>query len=175
MALYYAWHIGRKHPLCVRYCFDYLKFFSRTFHQCLKSRPTVTGIWSQTHHDYLVCGGFPGSARGKEPACQCRGHGFDPWIGKILWRRWQSTPVFLPGKSHGQRSLEGYSPWSQKSWTRLSTHTHTHTHTHTPWRATVHGVKRVGHDWACTHARTHTHAHTHTHTYPVGSCSGALG
>ena len=33
--------------------------------------------------------------------------GFDPWVGKILWRTaWQPTPVFLPGESHGQRSLE---------------------------------------------------------------------
>ena len=37
--------------------------------------------------------------------------GFDPWVRKIPWRRkWQSTPVFLPGESHGQRSLAGYSP-----------------------------------------------------------------
>ena len=37
---------------------------------------------------------------------QCRRHGFDPWVGKNPWRRkWQPTPVFLPGKSHGQRSL----------------------------------------------------------------------
>ena len=37
--------------------------------------------------------------------------GFDPWVRKILWRRaWQPTPVFLPGESHGQRSLAGYSP-----------------------------------------------------------------
>ena len=37
---------------------------------------------------------------------------FDPWVGKIPWRRaWQSTPAFLLGKSHGQRSLTGYSPW----------------------------------------------------------------
>ena len=37
------------------------------------------------------------------------------------WRRkWQPTPVFLPGESHGQRSLAGYSPWGHKSWTRLS-------------------------------------------------------
>ena len=36
---------------------------------------------------------------------------FDPWVGKIPWRRkWQPTPVFLPGKSHGERSLAGYSP-----------------------------------------------------------------
>ena len=44
------------------------------------------------------------------------GHaGFDPWIGKILWRRkWQPTPVFLPGKSHGQKSLMGYNPWGRR-------------------------------------------------------------
>ena len=42
---------------------------------------------------------------------QCERLRFDPWVGKIPWRRkWQPTPVFLPGKSHGQRSLEGYSP-----------------------------------------------------------------
>ena len=38
--------------------------------------------------------------------------GFDPWVGKIPWRRkWQPTPIFLTGKSHGQRSLMGYNPW----------------------------------------------------------------
>ena len=55
---------------------------------------------------------FPGGASGKEPACQCRrckrGE-FNPWVGKIPCRRaWQPTPVFLPGESHGQRSLAGY-------------------------------------------------------------------
>ena len=40
---------------------------------------------------------------------------FDPWVGKIPWRReWLPTPVFLPGKSHRQRNLEGYSPWGRK-------------------------------------------------------------
>ena len=40
---------------------------------------------------------------------------FDPWVGKIPWRRkWQPTPVFLLGKFHGQRSLAGYSPWGCK-------------------------------------------------------------
>ena len=61
--------------------------------------------------------GFPGDTNGKEPACQCRRHKrcrINPWVGKIPWRRaWQPTPVFLPGRSHGQRSLAGYSPWSQ--------------------------------------------------------------
>ena len=58
--------------------------------------------------------GFPGGPRGKEAASQCRsckGHGVDPWVGKIPWRRTrQPTPVFLPGASHGQKSLAGYSP-----------------------------------------------------------------
>ena len=45
---------------------------------------------------------------GKESSCQCRRPGFHPWVGKIPWRRkWQATPVFLPGKFHKQRSLGG--------------------------------------------------------------------
>ena len=55
---------------------------------------------------------------GKEPTCQCRRlkrYGSDPWVRKIPWRRkWQPTPVFLPGKFRGQRSLVGYSPWGRK-------------------------------------------------------------
>ena len=44
-----------------------------------------------------------------------RDAGFDPWVGKIPWRRkWQPTPVFLPGKSHGQKSLASYSPQGHK-------------------------------------------------------------
>ena len=39
---------------------------------------------------------------------------FNPWVGKISWRRkWQPTPVFLPGKSHRRRNLVGYSPWGR--------------------------------------------------------------
>ena len=52
------------------------------------------------------------------PVCWCLvfySSPYDPWAGKIPWRRkWQPTPVFLPGKSHGQRSLVGYSPWGRK-------------------------------------------------------------
>ena len=41
--------------------------------------------------------------------------GFNPYVGKIPWRReWLPTPVFLPGKFHGQRSLMSYSPWGCK-------------------------------------------------------------
>ena len=55
---------------------------------------------------------------GKESACQSRRQRrgrFDPWVGKISWRRkWLPIPVCLPGKSHGQRSLASYSPWGHK-------------------------------------------------------------
>ena len=61
----------------------------------------------------IIYMGFPRWHSGKESACQCRRckrHEFDPWVGKIPWRRaWQPTPVFLPGESHGQRRLVGYS------------------------------------------------------------------
>ena len=61
-----------------------------------------------------VCIGLPGGASGKEPACQCRRcqrRKFDRWVRKSPWRRaWYPTSVFLPGKSHGQRNLAGYSP-----------------------------------------------------------------
>ena len=59
--------------------------------------------------------GFPLWLSGREPACQCRRCRFDPWVRKILRRsKWQPTPVFLPGKSHGLRSLVGYSLWGCK-------------------------------------------------------------
>ena len=51
----------------------------------------------------------------RESACQCRSPRLDPWVGKLPWRRkWQPTPVFLPGKSDGQRSLVGCSSWGHK-------------------------------------------------------------
>ncbi|CAI9153806.1 unnamed protein product [Rangifer tarandus platyrhynchus] len=54
---------------------------------------------------------FPGSSDGKVSVYNVGDPGFDPWVGKIPWRmKWQPTPVLLPGKSHGQRSLVGYSP-----------------------------------------------------------------
>ena len=56
-----------------------------------------------------------GGSEVKASALQCRRPGFDPWVGKIPWRRkWQPTPVFLPGESHGRRSLVGYSPRGHK-------------------------------------------------------------
>ena len=59
---------------------------------------------------------IPGSTSGKEAACQCRRP------GKIPWRRaWRATPVFLPGASHGQRSLEHHSSQGHKEWDTTKT------------------------------------------------------
>ena len=75
--------------------------------------------------------GFPGAASGKERACRCRRperYGFDPWLGKIPWRKaWRPTPVFLPGKSPGTEEPGGLHSM---------------------------GSHRVGHDWS---DLTHTH------------------
>ena len=84
-----------------------------------KGNKTAESIWTYAFiFEIRRNRSLSGSTSGKEPACQCRRHKiceFDSWVGKILWRRkWQSTPVFLPGKSHWQRSLEG-----SKSQTRL--------------------------------------------------------
>ena len=85
--------------------------------------------------------GFPGGTVVNNPPVNAGDTrcGLDPWVRKISWRRkWQATPVFLPGKFHGQKSQEGYNPWSCKeldmtecACTRAHTHTHTHTHTNT--------------------------------------------
>ena len=75
--------------------------------------------------------GFPGGFSGRESTCQCmrcKRLGFDPWVRKIHWsRKWQPTPVLLPGEFHRQRNLMG-------SWQFMES-------------------KRVGHDWA----QMHTH------------------
>ena len=77
-------------------------------------------------------GGLPRWLSGKEPTCQCRRwrRGFHPWVGKIPWRRAQQpTPVSLPGESHGQRNLAGYSLWGH-----IESDTAEHAHSHAPGR-----------------------------------------
>ena len=62
-----------------------------------------------TYHNYGCY--YYWRLRWQSVCLQCGRPGFDPWVGKILWRRkWQPTPVLLPGKFHG-RSLVGHSPW----------------------------------------------------------------
>ena len=90
---------------------------------------------------YLHVEGFADfRLNGEESICQCRRHRrceFDPWVGKLSWRRkWQPTPVFLPGEAHEQRSLAGYNPCGPKESDTTEklcacVHVHTHTHTHT--------------------------------------------
>ena len=89
---------------------------------------------------------------------QCRRHEFSPWVGKISWRRkWQPTPVFLPGKSHGQKSLVGYSPWCSKrldrpewltlrfSSVQLLSHVQLFS---TPWTAAHHASLSITNSWS---------------------------
>ena len=62
-----------------------------------------------------VLTGLPWWLRWWRICLQCGRPGFDPWVGKIPWRReWLPTPVFWPAESHGQRRLAGYSPWGHK-------------------------------------------------------------
>ena len=58
---------------------------------------------------------FPGGSDSKARAFNAGDMGSYPWVGKVPWRmKWHPTPVLLPGKSHGLRSLAGYSPWGHK-------------------------------------------------------------
>ena len=91
----YLWRIGsRNHPPEIRICRR-----SSSLNGAVHSR-------------------LPRWRSGRESLCQCRRHqrqGVNPWVVKIHWsREWQPTPVFLPGKFYGQRSLEGYNPWGHK-------------------------------------------------------------
>ena len=71
--------------------------------------------WSESLYSLVLCRWLPRWLSGKESAWQCWRCGFDPWVRKIPWRgKWQPTPVFLPEKSRGQRSLAGCSPWVHK-------------------------------------------------------------
>ena len=92
-------------------CDKVIRFFFPVCFQCLYLFPL--------HHScplfvisILIKRGLPWWLSGKESSCQCRWCRFDPWFGKMPWKKkWQPTPVFLPRKSNRQRML-GYSPWS---------------------------------------------------------------
>ena len=94
--------------------------------------------------------GFPGGDSGKESACQCRRCkrlGFDPWIGKIPWRRKDENPLQYSclKNSMDKRSLVGYSPWGRRvRHDRASACTHAHTHTHTHTHGTEEGKSKLG-------------------------------
>ena len=74
---------------------------------------TWLGDWTQQTDTTITFG----QCGGKESSCQCRrlkGTGLNPRARKSPWRKWQPTPVFLPGESRGQGSLVHYSPWGHK-------------------------------------------------------------
>ena len=76
--------------------------------------------WSE--HALVLPIGFPRCLSDKQFTCQCRRSRFDPC--RFYWRKkWQSTPVFLPGESHGQKSLVGCSPWGRKE-SDMTEHAH---------------------------------------------------
>ena len=85
-----------------------------------------SGIWWGRLWDTIL---FSSLVAQRLSVClECWRPGFDPWVRKIPWRRkWQPTPVLLPGESHGGRSLVGYSPWG---------------------RLLSMGSQRAGQDWA---------------------------
>ena len=86
--------------------------------RCLKMQLTFRFRWSR------IC-------------LQCRRPGFNPWVGKIHWKRaWQPTPVFLPGESHGGRSLVGYRLWGCKE-LDTTERLHFHFHFHLPHRTFI--------------------------------------
>ena len=101
------------------------------FHQCASLENSVDrGAWQARGHgvtksrirlsNWLLFLIFPWWLSDKEPMCQFRRQGFNPWVGKILWRRkWHSIPVFWPGKSHGRFCITGawwamYNPQGSK-------------------------------------------------------------
>ena len=95
---------------------------------------------------------YPGGTSGKQSACQSRRHkrhGFNPWVGKMPWRRkWQPAPVFLPGESHGHRrpgfpSWVGKIPWRRK-WQPIPVLLPGKSHGQSM------GCQRVRHNWAHT-------------------------
>ena len=124
------------------------------------------------------------SVRNIREACQCRRCGFDSWFGKIpLERSWLPTLVFLPGESHGLRSLVGYSPQDHKELDTIEDLRASRTKDsggrngnplqysclknpmdRGAWWATVQGGCKELDMTECICMRAHTHTHTHTHT-----------
>ena len=95
----------------------------------VKAQQALKKYWSEYLSEFTK-EGLPRYLKCKESSCQCRRcnrRRFNSWVRKIPWsRKWQPTPVFLPGKAHGQRSLKVYSPWGHNeldTTERLNTHT----------------------------------------------------
>ena len=94
----------------VKPCYNYC---SNIMRGCLANQGDLDLEWNnfigeQAINVFVSLLGFP------ELTCQCRRHGFDPWVGKIPWRRaWYPLQYSCLENPHGQRSLEGCSPWGR--------------------------------------------------------------
>ena len=110
--------------VCVCVCVCVCMFMrNRKYNDMDYVKTTANPHFSSENFNYInIYVGFPGGSEknpgGKEPASQCKRHGFDPWLGKIPWRRkWQPTPVFLPGKFPSTEEPSGLQPMGlQKIW-----------------------------------------------------------
>ena len=109
-------------------CFRYIaKWLFNDIYMYIYTHIHICGTQTHTHtHTHTL----PWWLRWYRICLQCKKPRFDPWVRKIPWRRkWQPTPVSLPGKSHGQRSLAGYSPWGHKQLDTTERLTLKHMHT----------------------------------------------
>ena len=107
---------------CISYIFRWVLYHWATREARISDLQVMLHSWQSkcpvplavAEADLRSC--FPWWLSGKEPTGQCRRHGFHPWVGQMPWRnKRQPTLVFLPGESHGQKSLEGYSSWVAES------------------------------------------------------------
>ena len=99
------WSIKCFKRLCSKTALTFLTLFILEFEKGLGKSHIEESFYSWVSQVALVV---------KNPPANAQDAG-STWVGKIPWRReWQPTPVFLPGKSHGQRSLAGYCPWGHK-------------------------------------------------------------
>ena len=101
------------HPSVLKLSIMIVNAYSFRPHHCICFRFFhYTNFVFENPRDKL---GFPGGTEVKNPLANERDGSFNTWVGKISWRRkYQSTPVFLLGKLHGQRSLLGYNLWGHK-------------------------------------------------------------
>ena len=106
--------------IIIVYCETWDQYFS-SFRPLSKTTANnlhhLSQLWMRKLRSFPTTSlGFPGGSVVKNTvACQYRRPRFNPCVRKIPWRmKWQPTPVFLPGKSHGQQRLASYSPWGNK-------------------------------------------------------------
>ena len=95
--------ITKQSEIWTHWIFNYTKELMWIVRLMISQLHSKNSYLLETHMRYI---GLPLWLSGEESTCQCRRCGFDPWVGKIPWRRkWQPSPVFKPGESHGQRRL----------------------------------------------------------------------